>query len=165
MKITVIRHAETTYNEKGLFQGQIECELTEKGLKDTIEKAKDFPKDFDVCFCSPLTRTKKTAEILVSNLDIICDERIIETGLGDWEGTANSEEKQALLRQKQVPPNGETFEEIDNRVTEFIQMLKNNYSDKNILVVTHAGVIYAMHRVLGLKPKKLQNLEMMTIEI
>ncbi|MDE5831292.1 MAG: histidine phosphatase family protein [Clostridia bacterium] len=165
MKITVIRHAETTYNAKGLFQGQIECELTEKGLKDTIEKAKDFPKDFDVCFCSPLTRTKRTAEILVPNLDIICDERIIETGLGDWEGTSNTEEKQALLRQKQIPPNGETFEEIDSRIIGFMQMLKSNYTGKNILVVTHAGVIYAMLRVLGLKAKKPENLEMMTIEI
>ena len=33
MKITLIRHAESIYNEKRLLQGQIDCELSKKGLK------------------------------------------------------------------------------------------------------------------------------------
>ena len=65
MRISLIRHAESIYNEKRLLQGQIDCELSKKGLKDAAEKSQKFPSDFDICFCSPLKRSKKTAEILV----------------------------------------------------------------------------------------------------
>ena len=39
-----------------------------------------------------------------------------------------------------------------------------NYNDEKILVVTHGGVIYAIYRILGLKVKTIENLEMVTIE-
>lgn len=165
MKITLVRHAESTYNEKRLLQGQIDCDLSKKGLKDTKEKAKDFPSNFDICFCSPLKRTKQTAEILVPKLYKIYDKRIIERGLGDWENTPNTDEKQFLMHNKTVPPNGETFEDFDSRILEFLEMVKNNYKDKKILVITHGGVIYAIYRILGLKMKVIENLEMVTIEI
>lgn len=165
MKITLIRHAESTYNQKKLLQGQIDCELSEKGLKDTKEKSKNFPTDFNICYCSPLKRTIQTAEILVPNLNVIYDERLIERGLGDWENMPNTDEKQFLLKNKTVPPNGETFEALDNRISEFLEVLKTKYQDKKILVVTHGGVIYAIHRILGLKVKPIENLEMVTIEI
>lgn len=147
MKITLIRHAESTYNEKKLLQGQVDCELSKKGLSATKEKAKNFPSDFDICFCSPLKRTKQTAEILVPYLNVIYDDRLMERGLGDWENTPNTDEKQFLMHNKTVPPNGETFEEFDSRILSFLEMIKNNYSDKKMLVVTHGGVMYAIHRI------------------
>ena len=165
MKITLIRHAESIYNEKKLLQGQVDCELSKKGLKDTEEKAKNFPSDFDICFCSTLKRAKQTADILVPYLNKIYDKRIIERGLGDWENTPNTDEKQFLMHNKTVPLNGETFEEFDSRICDFLQMLKNNYSDEKILVITHGGVIYAIHRILGLKVGIIENLEMITVEI
>lgn len=33
MKITLVRHAESIYNEKGLFQGQADCPLSARGIK------------------------------------------------------------------------------------------------------------------------------------
>lgn len=164
MKINLIRHAESTYNEKRLLQGQVDCDLSQKGLNDTKEKSKDFPSDFDICFCSPLKRTRQTAEILVPYLNIIYDKRIIERGLGDWENTPNTDEKQFLLHNRKIPPNGETFKEFDSRILEFLEMIKNNYKDEKILVITHGGVIYAIHRILGLKAKIIENLEMIDIE-
>lgn len=165
MKLTLIRHAESIYNEKRLLQGQVDCSLSENGLNETKEKAKNFLTDFDICFCSPLKRTKQTAEILVPYLNVIYDERIIERGLGDWENTPNTDEKQFLMQNKTVPPNGETFEDFDSRILEFLEMIKNNYNDKKILIVTHGGVIYGIHRILGLKMKAIGNLEMITIKI
>lgn len=69
------------------------------------------------------------------------------------------------MHNKTVPPNGETFEDFDSRILEFLEMIKNNYNDEKILIVTHGGVIYGMHRILGLKVKVIENLEMITIEI
>ena len=165
MKLTLIRHAKSIYNEKRLLQGQVDCSLSENGLNETKEKAKNFPTDFDICFCSPLKRTKQTAEILVPYLNVIYDKRIIERGLGDWENTPNTDEKKFLMQNKTVPPNGETFEDFDGRILEFLEMIKNNYNEEKILIVTHGGVIYGIHRILGLKVKVIENLEMVTIEI
>lgn len=165
MRVTLIRHAESIYNKKRLLQGQIDCSLSQKGLSDTKKKSKDFPTDFEICFCSPLKRTKQTAEILVPYLKKNYDKRIMERGLGDWENTSNTDEKQFLLHNKIVPPNGETREEFDSRILEFLEMIKNNYNNKKVLIITHGGVIYAMYRILGLKVKTIENLEMVTIEI
>lgn len=164
MRVTLIRHAESIYNKKGLLQGQIDCSLSRKGLSDTKEKSKHFRTDFDICFCSPLKRTKQTAEILVPDMDKIYDKRIIERGFGDWENTPNTDEKQFLIQNKIVPPNGETSEAFDSRILEFLEMIKNNYNDKKVLIITHRGVICAIFRILRLKVKTIENLEMVTIE-
>lgn len=165
MKITLIRHAESIYNEKKLLQGQVDCNLSQKGLKETKDKAKDFPLDFTICFCSPLKRTKQTAEILVPYLNIIYDRRIMERGLGDWENTPNTDEKQFLMKHRIIPPNGETSEAFDNRILEFLKMIKNDYQTEKILIITHGGVIYDIQRLLEMKVEAIENLQMVTIEI
>ena len=68
------------------------------------------------------------------------------------------------MHNKIVPPNGETFEEFDSRILGFLEMIKNNYSNKNILIVTHGGVIHEIHRILGLKVRTIENLEMIKVE-
>lgn len=99
------------------------------------------------------------------NSKIIYDERIVEKGLGNWENKPNTDEKQFLLKNKVTPPNGEKLEEFDNRITQFITMLKKDYQNKKVLVVTHAGVIYAIHRKLDIPLKPIGNLEIDTIDI
>lgn len=119
--------------------------------------------DFDICFCSPLLRTKQTAEILVPFSKIIYDDRLKEIGLGDWENTSITKEKRSLLKNKVIPSNGETFESFDNRILNFLNMLKKDYNSQNILIITHAGVICAIHRILRLSIKSIDNLETITI--
>lgn len=166
MQVSFIRHGRSVYNEKGLFQGQANCSLSQKGIEETILKSKDFPSDFDICFCSPLDRTKQTAQILVPELDIIYDERLMERALGEFENTPISDEKLLFLKDK-VPKGGETFALLDTRVQNFLEMIKREYSSKKILIVTHAGTLYAIYRVLNLKncPTYFPNLEVFTVEI
>ena len=136
--LTLIRHAKTEFNNKRLFQGQLDISLSESGINETIEKSKNFPQNFDVCFCSPLKRTKQTAEILVPYLNLNFDDRIKERNMGDWQGTIITDERLEQLQNKAVPPNGEKETDIDKRVAEFLEMVNENYKDKNVLVVTHA---------------------------
>lgn len=42
--ITFIRHAETVYNDNKIFACRIDCELSKKGIQDTIRKF-DYKKD------------------------------------------------------------------------------------------------------------------------
>lgn len=167
MQLTLLRHAESEYNQKGLLQGRIDCNLSKKGLAQTREKAKKFNStNYDICFTSPLKRTLLTAQILVPDLEIICDNRIIERSLGDWEDTPTSDEKKFLLNNiNSTPPNGESTTEITKRVLDFIDFLKANYNDKRILIITHAGIVYAIQVALGMKIKPINNLEELIINI
>lgn len=166
MKVSFIRHGRSVYNEKGLFQGQANCPLSQEGVEETILKAKDFSDDFDICFCSPLDRTRKTAQILVPDIEIIYDERLMERGLGEFENMPITDEKLLFLKDK-VPEGGETFAELDHRVQSFLEMLKQQYSSKKVLVVTHGGILHALYRVLKLKncPTYFHNLEVITVDI
>ncbi len=163
--ITFIRHARTEFNIKRLFQGQLDINLSELGVKETLERGKSFPQDFDICFCSPLERTKKTAEILVPYLSLNFDDRLKERHLGDWQGTTITEEKLKKLSNNEVPPNGENVSDIDTRVAEFLDMVNENYKDKNVLVVTHAGVIHSIGRILSKDVKSAEHLELIRLEI
>ncbi len=167
MQLTLLRHAESEYNKKGLLQGRIDCNLSEEGINQTREKAKEFNStNYDICFTSPLKRTLLTAKILVPNLEIICDNRIIERSLGDWEDTPTSDEKKFLLNNiNSTPPNGESTLEITKRVLDFIDFLKTNYNDKRVLIITHAGIVYAIQVALGIKVQPINNLEELTINL
>ena len=55
--------------------------------------------------------------------------------------------------------------EILSRVQEFIDFLREKYHDKRILVITHAGIIYALQVALGLDIKPIDNLEELTINL
>lgn len=167
MEITLLRHPQSEYNKKGLLQGRIDCDLSCEGIKQTEERAKSFDSlNYDVCFSSPLKRTLQTAQILVPDLEIICDDRLIERSLGDWEDTPTSDEKKFLLNNiNSTPPNGESTTEITKRVEDFVEFLKANYSDKHILIISHAGIVYALQVALGLEVKPIDNLETLTVNI
>ena len=165
MNIYLIRHAESVYNAKKILQGRQDCELSSRGLKDTVRRSLSFPNDFDIIFCSPLKRTRQTAKILLPNSEIIYDERIMERGFGNWENMPITDEKQFLLNNQVIPPNGETLEELDSRISEFIAMLKKDYKNKRVLVITHAGIIYTLYRILNIPKKIVDNLEIVEIVI
>ena len=158
MELTFIRHAESEFNHLGVFQGRLNCSLSKDGITQTREKAKSFDSSlYDICFSSPLIRTLQTSRILVPDLPLVCDDRIIERNLGDWQNTLN----QLHI----TPPNGESMQEILSRVQEFIDFLREKYHDKRILVITHAGIIYALQVALGLDIKPIDNLEELTINL
>ena len=67
-KIYIIRHGNTTWNEKVLLQGTTDIGLNEEGIIQVknLSKKLDLSK-IDICFCSPLKRAKQTADILIGN--------------------------------------------------------------------------------------------------
>ena len=63
MKIYLVRHGETDWNQAGLLQGQTDIALNAQGLEqahDAAERLKAVP--FEIAFCSPLIRAKRTAD-------------------------------------------------------------------------------------------------------
>lgn len=75
MKITFIWHAHTEYNKKRLLQGQIDCDLSKEGKEELQKFANTFYKEYTICYCSPLKRTRETAQaILHGRTPIIYDD-------------------------------------------------------------------------------------------
>ena len=169
MKITFIRHTESEYNQKRIYQGQYDCDCSENGMEKLKEFAKTFNQQYDICYCSPLKRTRITASMLVPNIKTVYDNRIKEIKLGEWENTPITDEKQKLFSTGQYIPKGaETKAEFDARIINFLDMIKFNQSDKDrILVVTHGGVIRAINRILDPNNKldKINNLDIYKVNL
>ena len=139
--IYITRHGETDWNKEYRIQGHQDIPLNDNGRKEaknTKKKLKNIK--FDYVFSSPLKRAYETAKIIAGD-NIIVDDRLIERFNGKLEGCNNWD----ILRN--IPWNEERVIEYDveplsklqKRVYEFLDEIINNYKDKDILIVTHAG--------------------------
>ena len=159
MKIYTIRHGYTNMNKKHLYNGQIDEDINEEGIKGA-EEAREQLKDmkFDVIYCSPMIRTKHTCEIInVNDIPVIFDNRLKERTLGILDGKSLKEEG---LTEKEFydyfyKTNIENFEELPTlfeRVHSLIDEIKQKKYDK-VLIVAHGGVLRAIHYYFNEIPK------------
>lgn len=149
-KLYIVRHGKTSWNEKGLLQGSNDISLNEEGIKQAQELATklDLSK-IDICISSPLIRVKQTAEILVGNkLEIIYDDLLKERGFGNYEGKKINFEligKHWDYRLNDSSNGIESIKDCLDRAKIFLDKIKKEYSNKNILIVSHGGFIKALH--------------------
>lgn len=143
MKLYIMRHGTTIWNEKGIIQGRSNNKLSTAGLALTQEAAKNFSgTKIDVIFCSPVLRTMQTANIInkFHNVKIIKDERLAEIGQGVFEKRKKSSltPHEIQIRLRRDPAYGmESYESVFTRVKEFYLNLIKNKPFENILVITH----------------------------
>lgn len=168
----LLRHAQSEYNEKGIFQGRLNSDLTPLGFVQARLSAQELlDKNIEVIYSSPQRRAYKTALTVadVLGLEVIVDERIREMSFGIYEGKPFWElmEKEGeMLRAwlsnplKNPLPTQENMEEFKKRVEDFLRdILQNPY--KNILIVAHGGTLHAIVCLsLGLGLENLWNIHM-----
>ncbi len=160
MKIYALRHGLTKYNELGKTNGQtIEDPLSEKGLNQAEEMIKSLPLKVDVIFTSDLLRARQTAEIINAHLKakVIETAALREIHLGSltglsWQEINNKVGRDILGEYKSQhytfePWGGESFEQMKDRVSGLLMEIKNNYSDKTVLIVTHGGVVRLLNHL------------------
>lgn len=142
-----VRHGQTYWNKNGIMHGQYDIPLNDLGIKQSKEISKELKSEhFDLCFCSPLSRAKKTAiQILINhrNTKIIYDDRLKELNKGLLEGKHLNSEK--ILKNDDINVlqkyNIESKKQFFNRVSELFSFIEANHNKKNILVVSHSGTI------------------------
>jgi phosphoserine phosphatase len=153
MKLYLTRHGETEWNQLKKMQGRMDSPLTSKGIqqaKALSERLQDVP--IQRIYSSPSRRAVHTAEIIRGKrpISIHKHEDLYEMHLGHWEGQTLSQlEKTDPDSYKRFwsdpaqyrPAEGETYQEIQQRVLRFLSYLKCNHPDDNILIVTHAVVL------------------------
>ena len=89
MLIYIVRHGLTEWNKLKKLQGAADVPLAKEGIL-LAEKTGEALRNvrFDICFTSPLSRAKQTAEYVLGKRDvpIIPDKRIQEIDFGVLEG-------------------------------------------------------------------------------
>ncbi|MDE7038136.1 MAG: histidine phosphatase family protein, partial [Lachnospiraceae bacterium] len=89
MKLYIVRHGETEWNKERRLQGQVDIPLNESGRRLARETSGGLAGiHFDLCYSSPLSRARETAELILEgrSTPVIEDERIIEMAFGECEG-------------------------------------------------------------------------------
>lgn len=164
--IYLVRHGETDWNVKKLIQGHKDSKLTQNGYMQAINAAEKLKNiHFDEVFSSDLSRAHNTAKIITQerNLAIKMNQLLREKSYGNYEGReygifraelkAYTDEFESLSDDKKWAfeyPTIETDEKVVERMLRFIREVSFAYRGKNILVVTHAGIIGLLLIHLGI---------------
>lgn len=149
-KIYLVRHAETVLD--GHYCGAMDVCLSKHGDVQARKLGAYFESiPIDICFASPLLRTRQTAAHICTGkkLEPQFLDSIREIDFGEWEGKKFDEVQRrdpAIYKQwlenpfETKIPKGEPFNEFSKRVGAFaLQIKKNRFSD--ILVVSHGGAL------------------------
>ncbi len=148
LSLLAIRHAPTDWNRDKKLQGQTDIPVN----ANELEKARNrhIPDHYKsiAWYCSPLRRTRETAEALGLNYQI--EPLLVEMHWGDWEGKRVVDLRNQLgdrMIQEELrgldmqPPNGETPRQVQARVLHWLESLP---ATGTIGLVTHKGVIRAL---------------------
>ena len=147
--IYLIRHGRTEANEKWLYCGATDLSLSEAGAETLKEIHYEVPKDC-LYITSGMKRTEQTLGILFGEVEHQIDERFKEVNFGIFEMKSYESLKEDAIYQawisgdneKNVPPEGESGEQMKKRVLEGLQTLQKE--TKSVVLVTHGGVIAAI---------------------
>jgi broad specificity phosphatase PhoE len=96
MKLFIVRHAETTWNLAGRYQGRRESALSARGMRQGQKLADAFAQlepPIAHIVTSPMHRTRATAAFVAERLNVpmTTDDALIEIAHGTWEGRIRDE--------------------------------------------------------------------------
>lgn len=147
MEVYVIRHTAVAV-ENGICYGQLEVPLAESFEQEAEKLKSELPTSFEAVYCSPLQRCKVLAEKL-GLANIFYEKALMEMNFGEWEGKFwNEINPQDLAKWMtdfvHIPaPKGENLSLLYARLRDFMDNLRQK-TYKNVLLITHAGVIRAL---------------------
>ena len=152
-KLILVRHAESTWNLTGRYQGRIDTELSEKGEKQAAllaEHLKSTP--LVAIYSSPLRRALVTALGigLAQNLDVQIEPNLTEIDHGEWNGLlkAEVEKRYGPLLQlwftspsKVQMPGGESLRDVSERSKEVVDRILHEHPGNNVALCSHDAVL------------------------
>ena len=152
IKITYFVHGTTTDNEKNISSGWSDVELSPLGIKQALDLKEQIKgREFSVVFCSDLKRAVASAKLaFAETVPMIRDRRLRECNYGKLNGRAS--EVVEPLQEKNLTekfPQGESYNDVKDRVADFLQYLKRTYDGKSIAIVAHKAPQLALEVLLN----------------
>lgn len=155
--IVLLRHGVTPHTTGRRFSGGLGGDnpgLSEEGRAQVAEAARwlaDLKDRIDVVVCSPVRRTRESAEIVAEALGLPLAEEagFAEMEFGAWDGltfTEVAERDQAGLDAwfadlAAAPPGGESFLQVRERVLAGLDRLLEEHAGRTVVVVSHVTPI------------------------
>ncbi|MGE0879700.1 MAG: MSMEG_4193 family putative phosphomutase [Acidimicrobiia bacterium] len=152
--VLLVRHGQTPSTGKVLPGRAPGLHLADEGVRQAEAVAARIAKleKVDAIYASPLERTRETAAPIGKSLGLKVKpmKGLLECDFGDWTG----EELKALMKLpewstvQRYPsgfrfPNGESFAEMQTRITGAIEDLRNAHQGGVVVAVSHADPIKA----------------------
>ena len=134
VNITYFVHGTTTDNLENKATGNLDGELSEKGIKQAKELRNLINiNEFDIVFSSDLKRAIDSANIIFKNdVKQIADKRLRECNYGDL----NGKDSKLVKYEEHIKnkfPNGESLIDVEARIRSFCKYLL----EKNVAIVAH----------------------------
>ncbi|MBS3085503.1 histidine phosphatase family protein [Candidatus Pacearchaeota archaeon] len=168
-EIIFVRHGETQNNKEGILQGHSDIPLNEQGFKEAEELAL-FLKDIktDLIISSDLPRAMQCAKRIAwgnPHLAIIEEPLLREKYFGKHQGVSVLELGYPSIDYYNLTkhlyecncPDGESNEQLSERIKQFLKKLVKEHSGKRMLVITHGGFIMLAINHLLKEEIKLEN--------
>ncbi|MBQ6595099.1 MAG: histidine phosphatase family protein [Clostridia bacterium] len=149
----VVRHGRSLGNDQRFFQGRRDLPLCEAGLRQAAAASEHLRGiAFDIACTSPLSRARRTAEIILAgrSVPLLEDERLTEMDVGLWGGHPFSwivqNDPEGARRWNETPdehvfPGGESMAQAYDRINRAADEIAERNPGKTVLMVTHGGVL------------------------
>lgn len=154
-RILLARHGETEWNRLGRWQGHADPPLNDTGRQQAETLAAQLDDDgIASVYSSDLRRASETAGIVADRLGLTVTEEpaLREIDVGSWSGLTREEVRErypegfARWLAGDIGHDGETREQLADRVVGAVERIARAHPDEHVLVVTHGGAIRALRR-------------------
>lgn len=153
MKIGLIRHFRVDLKKnKFMTSEEYNQYMYKYDRSEVIPNEIVIDKEWDKCYCSSLSRAVTTAQTVYDG-EIIMTDKLIEIPSAAWRNTNiripyiiwTLLNRFAWIRNHTSQPEGRR--KTIKRISEIIDIILNE-KDKNILIVSHAGTLYEVQKIL-----------------
>lgn len=155
--LLLARHGETDWNRELRIQGSSDIELNELGRAQARALAQELEHvELDAIYASNLSRARATAEAVAAShgLEVKIDPRLRERSFGSWEGLTRDD----IAARPGERHDGESDDEVRERVLEAVQAIADEHPGENILIVSHGGALNTLwHHALGERVERWAN--------
>jgi broad specificity phosphatase PhoE len=151
--VYLARHGESDWNAANRFQGHSDRPLTDLGRRQAEALAEVVAQEnVDAIYSSPLIRALETARIVAARtgLEVIELDGLREVDTGSWSGLSRAEVQERFPEgfERWIAggsgwEDGETYEEMGERVLGAIRAIAAAHPSGRVLVVSHGGPIRA----------------------
>jgi len=158
-RLLLLRHGQTELSLERRYSGRGNPALTDLGRRQADAAAEYLGRGGGIAavVTSPLQRAHDTAAAAAKALgvDVVLDDDLIETDFGAWEGLTFAEAAardpdlhRKWLRDTSIaPPEGESFDSVQNRVRRASNRIVAEHGGETVLVVSHVTPIKTVLRL------------------
>ena len=143
----IMRHGQTAMNKAKTLQGRSDYPLNEAGENQAAAAGAWLAGEgivFDRVYSSPLVRAVQTARLVAGDVPVQTEERLIEMDYGPYEGMDLTKPAPEIITffsdfvNNPAPEGMEPLGSVVERLGAFLETIREEAQEKNVLISTHA---------------------------